>query len=228
MLLSAKLAPTFDFPVLQEFWRNADELGFHSVSNYDHFYGLSDFTTPTYEGWTSLAAMASVVRTARVGCMVSSVTYRNPAMLVKMAVTVDHFEGRFYTIHEAVAEPKPLQRPHPPVVVGGEAENASCRSPSRRRVERAQARRRDGLGRGQRPPGRGLPGDRAGPGRDPALRAVVSAPAKDGQMDEQLASLSELETLGCAHAVLSFYQPPTAQQLRRCAELASDRKRRRV
>ena len=83
MLLSAKIAPTFDYPVLHEFWSRADELGFHSVSNYDHFYGLSDMSVQTFEGWTSLAAMAVVVRRARVGCMVSSVTYRNPAMLAK-------------------------------------------------------------------------------------------------------------------------------------------------
>ena len=47
-------------------------------------------------------------------------------------------------------------------------------------------------------------------------------------MDEQLASLSQLETLGCAHAVLSFYQPPTARQLQHCAELVNERERRRV
>ena len=35
MLLSAKLAPTYSYPVLEEFWRAADELGFQSVANYD-------------------------------------------------------------------------------------------------------------------------------------------------------------------------------------------------
>jgi alkanesulfonate monooxygenase SsuD/methylene tetrahydromethanopterin reductase-like flavin-dependent oxidoreductase (luciferase family) len=77
MLLSAKIAPTFDYRVLQEFWTRADELGFHSIANYDHFYGLIDHTDPTFEGWTSLAAMAVVVRRARVSCLVSGVTYRN-------------------------------------------------------------------------------------------------------------------------------------------------------
>ena len=50
MLLSAKLAPTFDYPVMEQFWRAADELGFHSVANYDHFYGLTDNSDPTLEG----------------------------------------------------------------------------------------------------------------------------------------------------------------------------------
>jgi alkanesulfonate monooxygenase SsuD/methylene tetrahydromethanopterin reductase-like flavin-dependent oxidoreductase (luciferase family) len=173
MLLSAKLAPTFDYPVMEHFWREADDLGFHAIANYDHFYGLIDNTVPTHEGWTSLAAMAVVVRRARVSCMVTGVTYRHPAVLAKMAVTVDHisggrldfglgagwheaehqgygiefpgagtrvamldealtvikrlwtekavtFEGRFFTLRDALCEPKPLQRPHPPIVIGGE------------------------------------------------------------------------------------------------------------
>jgi hypothetical protein len=41
----------------------------------------------------------------------------------------------------------------------------------------------------------------------------------DGHLEEQLARLPELDGAGCDHAVLSFYQPPTAQQLRRCADL---------
>jgi hypothetical protein len=40
-----------------------------------------------------------------------------------------------------------------------------------------------------------------------------------GHLEEQLARLPELGDLGCDHAVLSFYQPPSVQQLQRCAEL---------
>ena len=49
MLLSAKLAPTFDYPVMEQFWRTADELGFHSVATYDHFYGLIDNAAPRWK-----------------------------------------------------------------------------------------------------------------------------------------------------------------------------------
>ena len=93
MLISVKLAPTYDYPVLAEFWRTADQLGFHGIWDYDHFYGLVDPQQPTYEGWTTLAAMAAWTTNSRVGCLVGSVTYHNPALLAKMAVTIDHISG---------------------------------------------------------------------------------------------------------------------------------------
>jgi F420-dependent oxidoreductase-like protein len=95
MLQSVKLAQVFEYPVLAGFWRDADELGFHSVWDYDHFYGMRDPSTPSFDGWSMLAAMAAVTTRIRIGCMVTGVTYRHPAILAKMAVSVDHIsEGR--------------------------------------------------------------------------------------------------------------------------------------
>ncbi len=37
---------------------------------------------------------------------------------------VSSFEGKYYTLPEAVQNPKPVQKPHPPIYVGGETEVA--------------------------------------------------------------------------------------------------------
>jgi F420-dependent oxidoreductase-like protein len=93
MLRSAKIAPCFPYDVLERFWKDADDLGYHGVWDYDHFYGLMNNADDTFEGWTVLAAMAAHTSRARVGCMVTGVTYRHPAILAKMAVAVDHISG---------------------------------------------------------------------------------------------------------------------------------------
>ncbi|MEE6138144.1 LLM class flavin-dependent oxidoreductase [Mycobacterium sp. 050128] len=275
MQISVKFDLSFQYRELEQLWRTADRLGFEAVWDYDHFYGPGENTDPNYEGWTTLAAMAAVTKRARIGCLVSSVTFRNLALMANMAVTVDHisdgrlyfgigagwieaehrgygiefpgpgtrvamvdealtvlrrlwtqesvtFNGQFFTLEDALCEPKPLQQPHPPIVIGG----------SEPKMLRVVARHADMWN---------MPGHE-GPQRwgavnaqlDEACAELQRAPAEilrsaqlslhpgeAGQVDEQLALLPEFERLGCEQMVLAFRQPPSEALLKRCLALDS-------
>jgi F420-dependent oxidoreductase-like protein len=167
-------------------WRAADEIElFESAWNFDHFYPIySDPTGPCLEAWTMLAAMAQATRRIRIGCQVTGMVYRHPAVLANMAATVDVISGgrleiglgagwnqqecdaygielpplrpRFDLFDEGVeaivrllsqetttlagthvrltdarCEPKPVQRPHPPVVIGGNGPTRTLRTAAR-------------------------------------------------------------------------------------------------
>ena len=157
-----------------EMVRRAEEteaFGFDSFMVVDHFYGLFDVMEPTHEAYTMLAALAPYTRHVRLGVMVCGNTYRNPAFLLKQAVTVDHisggrvdfgvgagwlereheaygfpfppagerverfaealeiwdlmqqaerttYDGRYYQLLDAPFEPKPLQQPRLPLLIG--------------------------------------------------------------------------------------------------------------
>ena len=61
---------------------------------YDHFYPLrTGPEEPTLEGWTCLAMLLARTRRLRGGVMVTGIPYRHPAVLAKMAVTVDIASG---------------------------------------------------------------------------------------------------------------------------------------
>ena len=142
--------------------------------------GVGQADDPFMEGWTTLAALAAVTEKIRLGTMVTSVSYRNPALLAKMSATVDiisrgrltlgigagwydteyeeygwdflpgvtrlhqleeavqlitamwtqpraNFSGRYFHIKDAILEPKPLQKPHPPILIGGSGEKLTLR-----------------------------------------------------------------------------------------------------
>lgn len=72
----------------------AEELGFDHAWLVDHLVdtdGPPDH--PCLEAWTLLAALAARTRRIRLGVLVTSNTFRHPAVLLKMAVTVDHISG---------------------------------------------------------------------------------------------------------------------------------------
>jgi F420-dependent oxidoreductase-like protein len=171
---------------IRDVWLAADEIDlFESAWNWDHFYPLTgDLTGPNLEAWTMLAALAQATRRIRIGCQVTGMIYRHPAVLANMAATVDiiadgrlelglgagwnqyecdaygielpllrerfdrfdegveaivrllsqpttTLDGRFVRLTDARCEPKPVQRPHPPVAIGGRGRTRTLRTAAR-------------------------------------------------------------------------------------------------
>ena len=84
--LSTSAAPGSD-PVADA--RRAEELGFDFVAPSDHPCG----TRPTYETWTLLSWVAAATTRIRVATRVLGVPYRPPAMVAKIAETLDRLSG---------------------------------------------------------------------------------------------------------------------------------------
>jgi F420-dependent oxidoreductase-like protein len=158
---------------LIKLWQEAEAWGYDTAWTFDHFMPISGNTKgPCHDGWMLLGALAAKTSKIRLGCLVTGNTYRNPAVLAKMATTVDHlsngrldlgigagwfeaehaaygipfytakerarrleesvqiirslwtekettFKGKYYQIDRAPFEPKPLQKPYPPILIGG-------------------------------------------------------------------------------------------------------------
>ncbi|HEX9518826.1 MAG TPA: LLM class flavin-dependent oxidoreductase [Streptosporangiaceae bacterium] len=147
---------------------------------FDHLMPIGgDPYGPAYEGWTLLSALAAQTERLRLGLLVTSNRFRPPAMLAKIAATVDivsggrlefgigagsrpshpsarreyeahglpfhdsahavgslaeactvirrlwteaepfDFDGTYLNLTGAFCNPKPVQRPHPPILIGG-------------------------------------------------------------------------------------------------------------
>ncbi|WP_329456322.1 LLM class flavin-dependent oxidoreductase [Streptomyces sp. NBC_01497] len=162
-------------------WREADTVPeIEHAWLFDHLMPIGgDPAGPAFEGWTLLSALAAHTRRLRLGVMVTSNRFRPPAMLAKIAATVDavsggrldfgigagsrpghplarreyeahglpfhdsahavgslaeactvirrlwtedepfDFRGTYLQLTGAFCNPKPVQRPGPPVLIGG-------------------------------------------------------------------------------------------------------------
>ena len=161
--------------------QTADEVGFASAWLVDHFHTIPHPSQEvTFECWMSTAALARDTSNIRIGQMVTCNSYRHPALLAKMASTVDvlshgrlnfgigagwyeheyraygyeypdaparlrqlreavqvilalwkeeeaHFEGTYYQVHGAINQPKGVQKPHIPLLIGGDGEKVTLK-----------------------------------------------------------------------------------------------------
>ncbi len=164
-------------------WQEADTIPvIEHAWLFDHLLPIGgDPNGPIFEGWTLLSALAAQTERLRLGLLVTSNRFRPPAMLAKIAATVDivsngrlefgigvgsrpsyplarreyeahglpfhepavavgslaetctvirrlwtetepfDFHGTFIDLTGAFCNPKPVQQPHPPIVIGGRA-----------------------------------------------------------------------------------------------------------
>jgi F420-dependent oxidoreductase-like protein len=167
-------------------WREADQIDlFESAWTWDHLYPLrGDPHGTSLEGWLTLAALAQATDRIGLGCMVTGMHFRHPAITARMSATLDiisggrshlglgagwfeseseangielgsikqrldrfeegvevivslltrettTFEGDYYHLSEARCEPKPVQRPHPPIAIGGTGRRRTLRTVAR-------------------------------------------------------------------------------------------------
>jgi len=170
-----------DYRDVLRVWREADRIPqIEHAWLYDHLMPIfGDPSGPTFEGWTLLSALAARTERLRLGLLVTSNRFRPPAMLAKIAATVDvvsdgrldfgigvgsrpdhplarreyaahglpfhdsahavgnfaealtvirrlwteaepfDFDGEYIKLTGAFGNPKPVQQPHPPIMIGG-------------------------------------------------------------------------------------------------------------
>jgi F420-dependent oxidoreductase-like protein len=89
-------SPDNDRRVLADAARAAEDAGFSSLWVMDHFFQLpmiGDAELDMLEGYSTLSYLAAVTERITLGTLVTGVTYRHPALLVKQVTTLDVLSG---------------------------------------------------------------------------------------------------------------------------------------
>jgi alkanesulfonate monooxygenase SsuD/methylene tetrahydromethanopterin reductase-like flavin-dependent oxidoreductase (luciferase family) len=74
--------------------RFADDAGFDGIWGFDHFEPMyGEGPGECFEGVTTLAALSGHTHSARLGLLVTGMTYRHPAVYAAEAITIDHASG---------------------------------------------------------------------------------------------------------------------------------------
>lgn len=82
--------PVAQYEAMTEVARRADRGPWDSVWTFDHFHTVPTTSAETtFESWVVTATLARDTQRVRIGQMVTSNGYRNPALLAKMASTAD-------------------------------------------------------------------------------------------------------------------------------------------
>jgi alkanesulfonate monooxygenase SsuD/methylene tetrahydromethanopterin reductase-like flavin-dependent oxidoreductase (luciferase family) len=87
------LLPNVDWPELRDRVVWLEELGFEVAALADHFVDWTNPVVPWLESWTALAALAEATRTIRLATIVTQIPLRNPAMLARQVLTLDHISN---------------------------------------------------------------------------------------------------------------------------------------
>ncbi len=93
MRFGVVLLQNMPYQELVKHWQKFESLSFDSTWIADHFVNYAQPGGPWYEGWSLLAALASVTSEIRIGTLVTSIPLRNPAVLARQAMTIDHISN---------------------------------------------------------------------------------------------------------------------------------------
>jgi alkanesulfonate monooxygenase SsuD/methylene tetrahydromethanopterin reductase-like flavin-dependent oxidoreductase (luciferase family) len=87
------LGPVPPWKRVVEHARLVESLGFDKLWLPDHFVNPEDKNMEWFDCWSVLSALATQTDKITLGTMVTSMTLRNPALLARMALTVDHISN---------------------------------------------------------------------------------------------------------------------------------------